>query len=97
MKLGDLEGANTKRKYKGRDGESLVNIFKYWQPFALHFHSRHQVDNHNNRSHSPMSLDRKCATKFFPDHNFAWYLPVIEVKTALVSGHFQMVSILCLL
>ena len=54
MKLGDLEEANTKRKYKGRDGESLVNIFKYWQPFSLHFHSCHQVDNHNNRSHSPI-------------------------------------------
>ena len=26
--LDDLEGGNTKRNYKGRDGESLVKIFK---------------------------------------------------------------------
>ena len=35
--LDDLEGANTKCNYKGRDGESLVKMFKYWQPFGLHF------------------------------------------------------------
>ena len=25
----------------------------------------------------------------FPDRNFAWYLAVTEVNTALASGHFQ--------
>ena len=44
MTLDELEGANTKRNYKGRDGESLVKIFKYQQPFGFHFRYRQQVD-----------------------------------------------------
>ena len=68
----DLEGANTKRSYKGRYGESLVKIFNYWQPFGWHFCYRHQVDDHNNRCHSPISLERAWDTKFFTDRNFAW-------------------------
>ena len=28
-------------------------------------------------------------TKFWPDHNFAWYLAVSEFNTDLVSGYFQ--------
>ena len=37
MTLDELEGFNMKRNYKGRYGESLVKIFKYQQPFVLHF------------------------------------------------------------
>ena len=33
MTIDELEGGNMKRKYKRRDGESLVGIFKYRQPF----------------------------------------------------------------
>ena len=68
--LDELEGGDTKRNYKGRDGESLVKK-KYRQPSGLHFHYRHQVDYHNNRRHSPISLERTWATKFWPDRNFA--------------------------
>ena len=28
-------------------------------------------------------------TRFWPDHNFAWYLSVSEVNTDLAPGHFQ--------
>ena len=28
-------------------------------------------------------------TKFWPDHNFSWYLVVLEVNTALASGHLK--------
>ena len=36
MTLDDLEGAKTKRNYKGKDGESLEKYFKYRQKFGLH-------------------------------------------------------------
>ena len=47
-----------------------------------------KIDDHNNRRHAPISIDRTWATKFWPDRNFAWYLAVTEVNTALVDGHF---------
>ena len=53
-KLEDLDGADTRRKYKGRDGQSLIRQFKYWHPFGLHFRYCHQVDYHNNRIHAPI-------------------------------------------
>ena len=66
-----------------------MNIFTYQQPFVLHFRYRCQVGDNNNRRHSPISLDSTWDTKFFLDCNFAWYLAVVEVNTALASGHFQ--------
>ena len=58
MTLDELEGANKKRNYKGRNFESIVKEFKYQKPFGLHFCYRRQVDNHNNRRHSHISLER---------------------------------------
>jgi hypothetical protein len=89
MTLEELEGANTRRDYKDRDGRSLQRLFTYRQPFGLHFRYRHQIDDHNNRRHAPISLERTWATKFWPDRNFAWYLAVSEVNAALADGHFR--------
>ena len=55
----------------------------------MHFRYRHQVDDHNNRRHAPISIERTWATKFCPDRNFAWYLAVTEVNMALAYGHFR--------
>ena len=55
----------------------------------INFRYRHQVDDHNNQRHKPISLDRTWATKFWPTRNFAWSLAVSEFNTALASGHFQ--------
>ena len=89
MPLDDLEGGNTRHNYKGRDGESLVKIFKYRKPFGLYFKYYHQVEDHNNRLHSDVSLDSTWYSKFWPYCNFTWYLSVMEVNTVLASGHFQ--------
>ena len=89
MTLEELDGADTRREYKGRDGESLARLFKYRQPFGLNFRYRHQVDDRNNRRHAPISIERTWATKFWPNRNFAWYLAVNEVNTALADGHFH--------
>jgi hypothetical protein len=89
MTLDELEDAPTRREYKGANGQSVVQTFKYRQPFGLQFRYRHQVDDHNNCRHAPISLERTWATKFWPDHNFAWYLAASEVNTALTSGRLQ--------
>ena len=47
------------------------------------------MDDHNNRRHAHISLERTGATKFWPDRNFAWYLAASEFNAALAMGHFQ--------
>ena len=89
MTLKELDGADTRRKYKGQDVQYLVSQLKYWKTFGSHSRHHHQVDNHNNRSNAPISLERKWVTKFWPNRNFAWYLAVTEVNTALTDGHFR--------
>ena len=63
MTLEELDGADTRPEYKGRDGESLTRLFKCRQPFGLHFRYLHQTDKHNNRRHAPISIERTWATK----------------------------------
>ena len=67
MTLEELDGSYTGREYKEWDGESLSRLFKYYQPFGLHFRYRHQVDDHNNRRHAPILIERKWETKLWPD------------------------------
>ena len=58
MTLEELDGADTRWEYKGRDGDSLARIFKYCQLFGFHFHYHHQVNDHKNRTHAPISIER---------------------------------------
>ena len=89
MILKELDRANTRREYKGRYGQPLARLFNYRQPFSLHFRYHHQVYDHNNRIHDPISIDRTWVTDFLPNRNFAWYLAVTEVNMALSDGHFR--------
>ena len=82
-----MYGSNTKHNHKGRDGDSLVKIFKYRQPFGSNFSYRYHLDDHNDRHHSTISLDITWATKVWTDFNFAWYLYLAEVNTTLESEH----------
>ena len=89
MTFEELGGADTRREYKGRDGQSLVRQIKLRQTSGLHFLYHHQVDYHNNRKNYPISIESTWATKFWPNRNFAWYLAVTEVNMALADGHFR--------
>ena len=86
--LKEFDGADTRREYKRWYGQSLVRKFKYRQSFGLQLLYRHQIDDHNNRGHAHISIERKWATKFWTDRNFACYLAMTEVNTALADGHF---------
>ena len=89
MTLEELDGADTRREYKGWDGQSLARLFKYRQLFGLHFHYRHQLDDHNNRIHAHISNERTWATNFWPNRHFSWCLAVTEVNTALSDAHLR--------
>ena len=87
--LDELEEARTGRYFIEISGMKDTKQFTYWKPFGLHFRYIHQVDDNNIWRHGTISLDRKWATKFWPDRNFAWYITFLEFNKALASGHFK--------
>ena len=62
--LDELEGARTRRYFIDSSGTKETKQFTYRQPYGISFRYRHQVDDHNNRRHAPMSLERTWETKF---------------------------------
>ena len=48
----------------------------------------HSVDDHNNKRHSPISLEVIWATKFWPNRVFAFLLGVTEVNVNLAATYF---------
>ena len=89
MTLDQLEGARTIRDFIDSSGTEQTKHFTYHQPFWIHFRYRHQVDDHNNWIHTPISLDDIWTSKFWPDRNLSWYLAVSEVNTDFASVYFQ--------
>ena len=51
-----LEGSDTQQRYKGTGEELVTKRFNYCEVFRNHFNYRHQVDDNNNRHHSPISV-----------------------------------------
>lgn len=78
--------AKTKRCYKNDDGAVTTKEFEYPEPMHQHFFARHVVDDHNNRRHSPISIEETWGTKWWPHRNFAFLLGVTEVNVALVHA-----------
>ena len=87
MTLDDFEGGQTRRDYLVDDVKT-IKTFCYKQLFIMHYKFRHQVDYNNNRRHSPISVERTWATKFWGDINCTWYLATSEVNTNLAWRHF---------
>ena len=76
MTLDELENKKTRIDFIDISGTKDKKKFAYRKPFGIHFRYRHEMDNHNDRRHAPISLERTWATKFWPDQNFSWYLTV---------------------
>ena len=53
-----------------------------------HFLYQHSVNDHNNKQHSPISLEVVWATKYWPNHVFAFLLGVMEVNVNLAATYF---------
>ena len=62
--------------------------FKYTEPFFNHFKFRHQVDDHNNNRHSPISLEESINTKDWKIRVFTFILAVVEVNSRLAYKFF---------
>ena len=54
-----------------------------------HFLYRHSVNDHNNTQHSPISVEVVWATKYWPNHVFAFLLSVTKVNVNLAATYFS--------
>ena len=88
MTLKNLEVTNPKRDWKD-NGFWKSKQFVCKLSFGMHFRYRHQVDDHNNRRHAPISFETTCSTKLWDDRNFTWYLAVSTFNANLAHVHFQ--------
>ena len=87
MALEEIPDHKIRRYYKDADGRTTSKKFEYRWSFGLHFKFRQQADDHNNRRHLPISVERSMATKFWPDRNFTHCLVVSEWNTNLAKRH----------
>lgn len=67
----------------------MTKKFKYYEPFFNHFKFRHQVDDHNNLRHSPMSLEASLSTKDWKIRVFTFILALVEVNARLAYVNFS--------
>ena len=59
--------------------ETFLNCFKYY---------RHQVDDHNNLCHSPISLEDSVCTKDWKIRVFTFIIAIVEVNGRLAWSRF---------
>jgi hypothetical protein len=57
--LVEIDGSKTLRSLTAVSGEKFMKSFNYMEPFHNHFKFCHQVDDHNNSMHFPLSLEEK--------------------------------------
>jgi Transposase IS4 len=79
----EVDGGATQRSITTWSGEKATVTFKYMEPFFNHFKYRHQVDDHNNMRHSPISLEESLSTKDWKIRVFSFILAIVEVNARL--------------
>jgi hypothetical protein len=83
-----IEEGVTQRSVSSRNGERQTFTFMYTEPFFNHFKFRHQVDDHNNLRHSPISLEESISTKDWRVRVFTFVLALVEVNARLALAFF---------
>ncbi len=86
--LAAVTSHKTRRKYK-KDGEETTKEFCYAEPFSSHYRYRHQIDDHNNCRHSPISVETTWGTKHWPNRVHAFIIAMAEVNTRKAHEFFQ--------
>ena len=71
------------------DGKPVRTTFKYHEPFYNHFKFCHQVDDHNNQHHSPISFEETWMTKDWRHRVFAFIIAITEVNARIAYAHFN--------
>ena len=82
-----LERLGTQRRYKGSGGDLVTKQFNYRKVFGINFNYRYQVDDNNNRRHSPVSVERTWDTKYWTDRCHAYFLALVEVNANYLQGY----------
>jgi hypothetical protein len=80
--LTEVEDGGAKRTFE-RNGLSTTKIFKYTQPFYNHYKFRHQIDDHNNKRHSPLSIEDCIGVKRWGLRQFMFLIAVTEINCKL--------------
>ena len=70
------------------DGTKKTTKFNYAEVVGNHFLYRHSVDDHNNKRHSPISLEVVWGTKYWPNCVFSFLLAVTKVNVNLAAQYF---------
>ena len=81
-------GKETSREWVDRDGTKKNGKLNYPEVVGNHFLYQHSVDDHNNKRHSPISLEVVWAMKNWPNHVFSFLLSVTEVNVNLAATYF---------
>ena len=71
------------------DGRQVKKRFKYHEPFYNQFKYRHQVDDHNNLRHLPISLETSLNSKDWKIRVFSFILALVEVNARLAYAYFS--------
>ena len=66
-------------------GGMMTKTFKYPEVVHNHFQNCHSVNDHNAKRHSPISIEVVWATKWWPNHVFAFLFVITEVNQNLTS------------
>ena len=94
MKLMSTYGAaiemdeDTTQRSITEHGVKVTKTFKYTETFFNHFKYRHQVDDHNNLHHSPISLEESVSTKDWKIRVFTFIIAIVEVNGRLAWSRF---------
>ena len=80
--LTEVEEGGAKRSYD-LDGRTITKTFKYTVPFYNHFKFRHQVDDHNNKRHSPISVEDSIGVKRWALRQFMFLFAISEINCKL--------------
>ena len=86
--LKPMDDGRTQRSVTRRTGQRENVSFLYTEPFFNHFKYHHQVDDHNNLRHSPISLEESLSTKDWKLRVFSFILALIEVNARLALAFF---------
>ena len=81
-------GKETCCEWVDSDRTKKTTKFNYPEVVGNHFLYRHSVDDHNNKQHSPISLEVVWGTKYWPNCVFSFLLAVTEVNVNLAAQYF---------
>lgn len=87
--LKPIDDARTHRSVTDENGQRVNKSFRYTEPYVNHFKYRHQVDDHNNLRHSPISLEMSMNTKDWKIRVFMFLMAIVEVNARLAYAFFN--------